>query len=263
MSDGEFHAYVALLVVSGLVLSVLAVRGFGQSMGARVVDGLFSIGFLGYAAYLVVGDPATVRIFSYAFAVPIWAVVHVRRAHKAARVTAPTSDATPSGGYGGGFTPVVPQPWYPAVAGAGTTIDGEFTAQPIQAGPGSPPQPAHEAPFAPYSSYQDLPSGLANAPGLSWYAEPTAQHQCLPEQAQTAYPNPAPAFPAPAHFAPTHAAPEHAFHSNYPPGYPDPDATQLIPALGYQPAHTAAHEYGAYPQVPQTSSPGHWPPHRS
>ena len=42
MSEGEFHAYVGLLAVSAVILSVLAVRGFGQSTGARVLDGLFA-----------------------------------------------------------------------------------------------------------------------------------------------------------------------------------------------------------------------------
>jgi hypothetical protein len=84
MSDGTFYGYILLLVVSGITLSVLAARGFGQSTGARVLDAVFSVGFLGYAFYLLfVFDGGQVRILFYAFVVPIAAVVKVIKDWKA------------------------------------------------------------------------------------------------------------------------------------------------------------------------------------
>jgi hypothetical protein len=84
MSDGTFYGYILLLVISGIALSVLAARGFGQSTGARVLDGLFSVGFLGYAFYLsFVFDGGQVRILFYAFIVPIVASVKAFKGWKA------------------------------------------------------------------------------------------------------------------------------------------------------------------------------------
>ena len=40
MSDGTFYGCILLLVVSGITLTVLAARGFGQSSVLRVLDGL-------------------------------------------------------------------------------------------------------------------------------------------------------------------------------------------------------------------------------
>jgi len=86
VSDGTFLAYIALLAVSGILLAVLGIGGFGQSKGARVIDGLFALVFLGYAFYLLfVFEGGTVRIMFYAFIVPILAVVQVFKARKAKR----------------------------------------------------------------------------------------------------------------------------------------------------------------------------------
>jgi hypothetical protein len=118
MSDGAFHAYIGLLVLSSLILTVLAVRGFGQSTGARVLDGLFGAGFLGYAAYLLIGDPETVRVFFYAFAAPVVALVHAVRSAGEAKARRGAAGFTPA--------PYAPQP----------------AAVPAQPFPAPPPPPA-------------------------------------------------------------------------------------------------------------------------
>jgi hypothetical protein len=94
VSDGAFHGYVGMLVVSALVLSVLAARGFGQSAFARVVDGVFAAVFLGYAGYLMFADPGQVLVFYYAVLAPVYAVVHVVRNRPRSREVfrAPVSD---------------------------------------------------------------------------------------------------------------------------------------------------------------------------
>ncbi|MEV4642308.1 hypothetical protein AB0J80_33660 [Actinoplanes sp. NPDC049548] len=189
MSEGEFHAYVALLAFSGLVLSIIAVRGFGLSMGARVVEGLFSVGFLSYATYLFVAEPAEFWIFYYAFAAPVWAVIHALRARKATRVyrAAPPVAA----GYGHHYAPAGPQhtaafdggyPTQPATP----AFDGGYAAQPATPAAGVTYQDAY--PVAPASSYQDLPSGLMGAPA------PAPQHAPYPQAAPSH-----PAYPDPAH----------------------------------------------------------------
>jgi hypothetical protein len=89
VSDGSFLGYIALLAVSGILLAVLGIGGFGQSTGARIIDGLFAAVFLGYAGYLLfVFDGGEVRIMFYAFIVPILAVVQVFKARKASREAA-------------------------------------------------------------------------------------------------------------------------------------------------------------------------------
>jgi hypothetical protein len=83
MSDGTFYGYILLLIVSGITLSVLAARGFGQSIAFRALDGLFSVGFLGYACYLLfVFDGGQVTVLFYAFIVPVLAVVKVVRSRR-------------------------------------------------------------------------------------------------------------------------------------------------------------------------------------
>jgi hypothetical protein len=96
VSDDAFHAYVALLTLSGLVLSVLAARGFGQSTPARTVDGVVAAVFLGYAGYLVIAAPRSVLVLSYAFLAPAFAVAHVvRTRHRARGRTAPADRSGP------------------------------------------------------------------------------------------------------------------------------------------------------------------------
>ena len=98
MSDGTFLGYIALLAASGVLLAVLGIAGFGQTKLARVFDGIAAVAFLGYAVYLLFFfEGGEVRIFFYAFIVPIFAVIQIFKARKARReeqqqmVTAPES----------------------------------------------------------------------------------------------------------------------------------------------------------------------------
>jgi hypothetical protein len=86
VSDGTFLAYIALLFASGVLLAVLGIGGFGQSKLARVLDGVAAAAFLGYSIYLLLFfEGGEVRIFFYAFIVPIFAVVQIFKARKARR----------------------------------------------------------------------------------------------------------------------------------------------------------------------------------
>jgi hypothetical protein len=65
---------------------VLGLGGFGQSKGARIIDGVFAAAFVLYAGYLLfVFDGGTVIISYYAFIVPILAIVQMFKARKAKR----------------------------------------------------------------------------------------------------------------------------------------------------------------------------------
>jgi hypothetical protein len=84
-SDTGFLLYVGLLAISGALLIVMGVSGFGrQSVGLRVLDVLFGLGFLGYAFYLFfIFDGGTYTVFFYAFIVPILLVVRAIRGARA------------------------------------------------------------------------------------------------------------------------------------------------------------------------------------
>ena len=83
MSDGTFLGYVAALAISGL-LCVIVAAVVQQSVGMRVLNALIGLAFLGYAFYLFfIFDGGTVRIFLYAFIVPILLIVQAIRGRKA------------------------------------------------------------------------------------------------------------------------------------------------------------------------------------
>jgi hypothetical protein len=83
VSDGAFYGYILLLLISGVLLVVMAVKGFGQSVGMRLFDAAFGAGFLVYAGYLLIGQPESVRLLLYAFIVPIVAIGKAYRARQA------------------------------------------------------------------------------------------------------------------------------------------------------------------------------------
>ena len=99
MSDSTFYGYIALLFVSGVLLTVFAAGGFGLSKGSRIVDGLFAAAFLIYSAYLLLFfDGGRVVISFYAFVVPVIAVVQlfkVRKARSEAAAVMPPAPADP------------------------------------------------------------------------------------------------------------------------------------------------------------------------
>ena len=52
IAQGTFNLYRAAILVAGLVLVALAVRGFGATVLARVFSGLVGVIFVGYAGWL-------------------------------------------------------------------------------------------------------------------------------------------------------------------------------------------------------------------
>jgi hypothetical protein len=139
VSDGAILGYIALLFASAVLLSVLAIRGFGQSKGARILDGILAAAFLGYALYLLLFfEGGDVRIFLYAFLVPVFAVVRMVRDRKARREAAAQAQAA---GYGqpSAYGPPPTQGQPPAYGQPGQP--GQF-AQPAQ--PGAVPPAPHQ-----------------------------------------------------------------------------------------------------------------------
>jgi len=96
VSDGAFLGYIALLFVSAVALAVLAIGGFGQNTLPRVFQGIGAALFLGYSLYLLLFfDGGSVRIFFYAFAVPVLAVIQVVKSRKARAEAAAQPAAAP------------------------------------------------------------------------------------------------------------------------------------------------------------------------
>jgi hypothetical protein len=99
MSDSQFLGYTVLLGISGLLMLGLAIAGLGASTGSRALSGLFGLGFLGYAIYLAFFfNGGTVKVFFYAFAVPIIVIVNLIKSRKAAKeaAAAPQQDFAPA-----------------------------------------------------------------------------------------------------------------------------------------------------------------------
>jgi len=179
VSDSAFYAYVAFLIISGILLAVLAGVGFGQSRGARVVNGLFAAGFLAYGLYLLfVFDGGELRIFFYAFILPIVAVVRMIKARGIRKPTAPMSSTARQTGY--------PAPGYVPNA-TGYPVPGQNATgypAPGQAAPG------YFAPGYPAAG-QGLAATMPGAPSYPIAGQGTAGY---PQQ-QTPYGQPAPQGP--------------------------------------------------------------------
>ena len=140
MSDGAFLGYILLLAISGMLLLALGVGGFGQAVGARLADGLFGVGFLGYAFYLFfVFDGGEVRILFYAFVVPIVGVIQAVTAYRARRVSAASRYAS--------FVPGQPFPGQ---------LPGQF--------PGQAPQPFGQPQYPAQPQQFPEPRGLTRHP---------------------------------------------------------------------------------------------------
>jgi hypothetical protein len=138
MSDGEYHVYVGLLAVSGLALAVLAVRGFDQRGFTRVVDALFGVAFLGYAALLAVADPAPAlsRAGYGLVLVPAVLLLHMRRQRRKARARRFAAGFTPEMYVRTAApTPLTPFPPPPPPLGSAPAADGPTTGR----GDGPPP----------------------------------------------------------------------------------------------------------------------------
>jgi len=109
VSPGAFHAYVAMLALSGVVILVVAFLPLGQQRVARLIGAVLGVAFLGYAYYLqFVFDGGTFELFYYVFALPFiytWRVVnhYVQRRRAAerqesdARLASASASAMPAG----------------------------------------------------------------------------------------------------------------------------------------------------------------------
>jgi hypothetical protein len=85
MTDGMFNGYVGALTVSGVLLVLLGAIGFRQTVGMRIVDVLFGLGFLGYAFYLFfLFDGGDIAVFYYAFIAPIALIIKAFRGRTSA-----------------------------------------------------------------------------------------------------------------------------------------------------------------------------------
>lgn len=156
MSDGAFYGYIALLFASAILLSVVAIRGFGQSTSTRVIDGLFAAGFLAYSIYLLLFfDGGDVRIFIYVFLAPIFAIAQIVKGSKAKRELDEAAAAgRPLPGQPGAFVhPLTGQP-------------GSYPPQPSAYGqPGTGPNPGQPGAGPAYGQPGIVPGGVAGAQG--------------------------------------------------------------------------------------------------
>jgi hypothetical protein len=86
MSDGAFFGYIAMLFISGTMMTVFAVGGFGLRPGSRLGNGLFGPAFLAYAVYLLFFfEGGEVFLSFWAFLAPVFAVAGFVRTRRDAR----------------------------------------------------------------------------------------------------------------------------------------------------------------------------------
>ncbi|GIF22366.1 hypothetical protein BJ973_002688 [Actinoplanes tereljensis] len=234
MSDGEFHVYVGLLAFSGLALAVLAVRGFDQRGFTRVIDGLFAVAFLGYAALLAVADPApeVSRGFYGLMAVPVVLVLHMRRQQRRVRASRFAAGFTPEA-YGPKTapTPLTPFPAPPPPLSSGGAEDGS-----AERGSDAPPRSG-------LSGLSNLPP--PTLPPTKWVAPTPGSRPPMP----SGLPAAAPAVGPPANL------PGVLHGLNPPPPPPDPHpplGAPAGPARAIEPARPPA----AQPESPAAPPPG-------
>jgi len=149
LNDTTFNLYSALLAISGILLAVTAATGFGgRSVGARIVNGLFAVLFVGYAIYLqFIFTSGTVFISYYVFVVPILLILQAfrnRTAAKQQQAAAAQASAigTPYPNAQFGYPPAQPGNPNPQM-GYPPAPSGSATEQPAQAsGPAGQPEPA-------------------------------------------------------------------------------------------------------------------------
>ncbi|GIM94825.1 hypothetical protein [Paractinoplanes toevensis] len=219
MSDGEFHVYVGLLAFSGLTLAVLAVRGFDQRGFTRVIDALFAVAFLGYAALLAVADPAPTlgRVFYGIVVVPVVLVLHMRRQQRKARARRFAAGFTPEMyAQKAAPTPLTPFPAPPPPLGSATGNE-ESTVPPAAGLSGLSNLPPPTLPPTPWvaptpGSRPPMPSGLpagvppsgppANPPGVLHGLTPPPTPDPHPPLGSPAGPPSAPGGPGPERVAP-------------------------------------------------------------
>ncbi|MQY06416.1 hypothetical protein [Actinomadura macrotermitis] len=79
-AEPTFSWYVLLLAFAGVVMVVMAALGGGQGAGMRVLNGLFGVGFLGYAFYLAfIFEGGSYVLFFKAFILPVLLLINFVR----------------------------------------------------------------------------------------------------------------------------------------------------------------------------------------
>lgn len=87
-------AYVAALVLSGVVLVVLGAGGFGQGGLARAVQVFGGLAFFAYAGYLFFLDETEFNLVAIVFTGPFLALGNVIRVRRARQLAAEQLAAT-------------------------------------------------------------------------------------------------------------------------------------------------------------------------
>jgi hypothetical protein len=194
MPKGEAQPFIALLVLSALLLSVLGVRGFGQALLARIADGVLAAGFLAAAIVLIIMRPAPPRLLYAVLLVPLLAAAFAWQARGRARARRSAAGFTPQP-YAGEPAAVPPQPFPaapPPLGTPGRPLPDESAlwpgGKPPPAGRGRGPMPSG-LPGASTASAAEIadrhpprPSGLpgTGAPGPdatpNTHAEPSPRH---------------------------------------------------------------------------------------
>jgi hypothetical protein len=133
MTDTTFLIYVAVLVLSGLLLLAVAIWGLGTgSVVLRVLYGLIAAGLLGYAVYLYfLFRAGTVHVFVYVLILPVLPLFQAVRAWWISRRGGPVVRAKPKG---------YPYPFLPSANELGHPLPG-------QPGPPTPVPPQVAQPF--------------------------------------------------------------------------------------------------------------------
>ncbi|MDT4987134.1 MAG: hypothetical protein QOI74_1228 [Micromonosporaceae bacterium] len=86
MPVGLMVAYVSVLIISGVALLVLAGVGFGQDVGARVVEAVAAAALLGYAGYLLLFGGGAVFVSVWAVVGPVLGIRNAVRARRRQRI---------------------------------------------------------------------------------------------------------------------------------------------------------------------------------
>jgi hypothetical protein len=146
--NAGFSWYVVLLLISGAVmLAMAAMPRTGQRVGARILNLVVSLGFLGYGIYLAFFfQGGTYFVFFKVFIVPVLLLVNFVRTlarRRSARPAASGAPAMPQPGPG-----VMPPPGYGVTLQPGPGAMPQYPPAPMQqyagqegtAAPGLPPE---------------------------------------------------------------------------------------------------------------------------
>lgn len=167
--------YILVLLVSAVLLSIAAARGYGQRTGARILNGVFAAAFLGYAIYLgLFFDGGTVYFSLWAVVLPAIALFRAFRARQAARTAArsaypdiyaqPAQQWAPAPAQHWASTPGNVQPWTPAQPAGPPGPSPTSTWHPAPFNPSAAWTPADPAAPAPAAAADPAPAADSDRP---------------------------------------------------------------------------------------------------